>query len=104
MPNQQSKKRVFVAIIPLFVIITLSLLTIFNLYNFLKPEAEVLSVSTSLEAEAAFWKTFLDKNPDYIPGWEEFAKISKDLNQTEDFNKAINKIRELDPNREESFY
>ena len=51
--------------------------------NVLGSETQINSQTISLE-ERNFWQEFLEKNPDYIPGWIEIGRLDK--------------VREIDPN------
>lgn len=54
-----------------------------NIQNYLNPK-KVLGVETQANPEEIFWKEFLTKNPNYIPGWIELGETKK--------------IGEIDPN------
>ena len=45
---------------------------------------KVLGVETQIDLEEKFWQEFLDKNPNYIPGWIEIGRNDK--------------VKEIDPN------
>lgn len=62
--------------------ITLLLLSALNIENYLTPK-EVLGIETE-NKEEAFWNEFLEKNPDYIPGWIELGRLDK--------------VKQIDPN------
>ncbi len=64
-------------------IIFLLLLTAINIKNYLTPK-KVLGIQIQSEDPTNFWKDFVDKNPNYIPGWIEIGRIDK--------------IKEIDPN------
>ena len=68
-------------------IITLLLLSALNIESYLAPK-DILGVRTTISEadsiEVDFWKTFLEANPDYIPGWIEIGRWDK--------------VRQIDPN------
>ena len=64
-------------------IIFILTLTSINIKNYLSPK-KVLGIQTQSGDLETFWKEFVNKNPDYIPGWIEIG--------------GINKIKEIDPN------
>ncbi|MGA2910445.1 MAG: hypothetical protein ABSE04_01410 [Candidatus Microgenomates bacterium] len=68
---------IFVAI--LFVL----LLTSVNIDNYLAPK-KVLGIETQVGSNEKFWEDFLNKNPNYIPGWIEIGRTDK--------------MKEIDPN------
>lgn len=60
-------------------VITILLLTSFNLANYLAPK-KVLGIETNTEEilkEKDFWNKFLSKNPEYLPGWLEIGRLDK---------------------------
>ena len=64
-------------------IIFILLLTSTNIGSYLTPK-KVLGVETQIDLEEKFWQEFLDKNPNYIPGWIEIGRNDK--------------VKEIDPN------
>ena len=56
------------------------------------------SKKESPQKEIAFWKEFLNENPEYFPGWVELAKIQLEQNNTAGYNYAIHKGKEINPN------
>lgn len=82
--NRSSAKRFILICIAVLAILFLASI---NIKNFLSPK-KVLGTEISEEAELsqdnAFWEKFLNKNPDYIPGWIEIGRFDK--------------VREIDPN------
>jgi len=71
-------------------ILLILLLTAFNLQGYLG-EKKVLGASIvqaadnfKPQADRAFWEDFVNKNPNYIPGWIELGRMDK--------------VREIDPN------
>lgn len=102
MPKQPVQKDFFkIFFIPVAVIFLLLLAT-FNLQSYLKTEDEglVLGDTASLNEESVFWKEFLISDPNYIPGWEEYAKINHKLGNREVVEAALKRIEEIDPNYE----
>lgn len=82
--NRNSAKNFILICIAILVIL---LLASVNIKNFLSPK-KVLGTETGDETEfsqdRAFWESFLNKNPDYIPGWIEVGRMDK--------------VKEIDPN------
>lgn len=75
-----------------FVLLCIAILAVLflasvNIKNFISPK-KVLGTETSEETDASqekiFWENFLNKNPDYIPGWIEVGRMDK--------------VKEIDPN------
>lgn len=63
-------------------VVTILLLSALNIENYLAPK-EVLGVEIE-NKEEEFWNEFLEKNPNYIPGWIELGRLDK--------------VRQIDPN------
>jgi hypothetical protein len=64
-------------------IIFILLLASANIGSYLTPK-KVLGVETQVNLDEKFWQEFLDKNPNYIPGWIEIGRNDK--------------VKEIDPN------
>ena len=64
-------------------IIFILLLASANIGSYLTPK-KVLGAETQVNLEEKFWQEFLDKNPNYIPGWIEIGRTDK--------------VKEIDPN------
>jgi hypothetical protein len=64
-------------------IITLLLLSALNIKNFLTPKV-VLGIEDINLINEDYWREFLEKNPDYIPGWIELGRFDK--------------VKQIDPN------
>lgn len=79
--------RVNKAAIHILVITTILfilLLTSINIEHYLAPK-KVLGAETFVPTKTdVFWQEFLNKNPDYIPGWIEVGRMDK--------------VKEIDPN------
>jgi len=71
--------ELFIFVSALFVL----LLTSININNYLTPK-KVLGAETQVNSTDKFWQDFLNKNPDYIPGWMEIGRTDK--------------VKEIDPN------
>lgn len=101
MPKQPAEKELFKSVLlPFLVVITLLLAT-FNLVEYLSTETKneaVLSSTSALGQESEFWEEFLSENPNYIPGWIEYAKINYQLENPEQAEFAISQIERIDPN------
>jgi hypothetical protein len=82
MKTAQKFKQAYFQIFVYFLIVFLLLLTSLNINNYLSPKV-VLGVTTEDES-GTDWQEFVNKNPNYIPGWIE-------LGQTD-------KVRGIDPN------
>ena len=108
-PKKLSKKGGFDFLLFLIVAgtIVVLVLSVFNffLYSTTK-NREVLGIKiqtdakTVLSFEKSFWQAFLKKNPSYLPGWLELAKIEVQLEDIDNAKEALNKAREIDPNSE----
>lgn len=101
MPKQPSLKDVSKSIFIPFIVIILLLLATFNFVTYLdnsSSKSAVLSDTSSLGDESAFWEKFLNDNPDYIPGWEEYARINYQLENFNEASLAIEEIKRIDPN------
>ena len=59
------------------------LLTAVNIENYQAPK-KVLGVEMQVVSSDKFWEDFLNKNPNYIPGWFEIGRMDK--------------VKEIDPN------
>ena len=58
-------------------ILFILLLASINIEYYLAPK-KVLGVETTASTQGdVFWQDFLEKNPDYIPGWIEVGKMDK---------------------------
>ncbi|HTK03725.1 MAG TPA: hypothetical protein VL401_03100 [Alphaproteobacteria bacterium] len=64
-------------------IIFILLLTAININKFLQPKKQVLGIETQ-NTEREFWRDFVEKHPNYIPGWIELGDLDK--------------IKQIDPN------
>lgn len=64
-------------------VVFILLLASTNIRSYLAPK-KVLGVETQINLDEKFWQEFLDKNPNYIPGWIEIGRNDK--------------AREIDPN------
>ncbi len=81
-----SAKRVNKAAIELFIFVAallVLLLSAVNIESFQSPK-KVLGAEVQINSDDKFWQDFLNKNPDYIPGWMEIGRIDK--------------VKEIDPN------
>lgn len=76
----KSAKEVFIYVVFLFIL----LLTAINISNFLQPQKKVLGITSQENTDEEFWREFLEKHPNYIPGWIEL--------------KRLDKVSEIDPN------
>lgn len=59
-------------------------ITSLNINNYSKPKQVKVLGTETVNKEEIFWQDFLNKNPDYIPGWIETGKMDK--------------AKEIDPN------
>lgn len=73
-------KELFIYVFLLFIL----LLTSINIGNYLAPKETKVLGSETENKEEVFWQDFLNKNPDYIPGWIEMGRTDK--------------VTEIDPN------
>ena len=85
--SKQKKQNIYKEICSYIFVLIVMILTSFNIYLFLKPN-KILGASTTYtngnNLKSVFWKNFLLKNPNYIPGLIE--------------NGDIQKASEIDPN------
>lgn len=58
------------------VIIALLFLSAINIENYLAPK-EVLGIESEEINNDIFWTEFLEKHPNYIPGWIELGRWDK---------------------------
>ncbi|KKS96207.1 MAG: hypothetical protein UV71_C0001G0081 [Microgenomates group bacterium GW2011_GWC1_43_13] len=72
-------RQLLVFIAALFVL----LLSAANIESYQSPK-KVLGAESQVNSNDKFWEEFLEKNPDYIPGWIEVGRIDK--------------VNEIDPN------
>lgn len=73
-------KEIFIYVFLLFIL----LLTSINISNHLTPKETKVLGSETENKEEVFWQGFLNKNPDYIPGWIEIGRTDR--------------VQEIDPN------
>lgn len=73
--------ELFIIVAALFVL----LLSATNIESYQEPK-KVLGAETQVNLDDKFWEEFLNKNPDYIPGWIEIGRMDK--------------VKEIDPNYE----
>jgi tetratricopeptide (TPR) repeat protein len=84
-------------------IVILLFLSSFNFHLYLSSDRQknkVLGEKTSLEEEKSFWVNFLTKNPNYLPGIIELAKIEWKLGNKEKALKLTKKARSINPDIE----
>jgi hypothetical protein len=68
-------KKVRLDLLLYFLVLIVLSLSAFNIHNLFAPEiVPVLGASTEY-SEADFWRVFLSKNKNYIPGWIEVGRI-----------------------------
>lgn len=82
--STSAKNFLLLCLIVLLVLVFASI----NIKTYLSPR-KVLGIEANNEAVETgstlkFWQDFLDKNPDYIPGWIEIGRMDK--------------AKEIDPN------
>ncbi len=70
-------KRVSQDLLLYVVILFILFLTAINLDNFLTPKKVLGAASNEKVNEQEFWESFLDKNPNYIPGFIETKQMDK---------------------------
>jgi hypothetical protein len=74
MSAKKVNQMIFEVLVYTFALIIL-ILTSININSFFKPK-EVLGIKT-VNNNKEFWREFLSKNPDYIPGWIEVGELEK---------------------------
>jgi len=88
-----------------FLIVILSL-SVFNIaYSFAPVQKNVLGAQKETYFKdqllrKKFWLSFLNSNPNYLPGWIELAKIESRLGNLQAANEAFETAQKIDPNSE----
>lgn len=59
-------------------------------------EKDVLGEATT--NQIFYWENFLKNNPNYLPGWVEYSKLTKESGFSEKTKEALERIKKLDPN------
>jgi len=72
-------RELFICVAVLFIL----LLSVVNIDGFLATK-KVLGIETQVSSNQTFWENFLNKNPNYIPGWIEIGRSDR--------------AKEIDPN------
>jgi len=72
-------KELLIFVAALFVL----LLSAANIESWQSPK-KVLGAESQANSNDKFWEEFLEKNPNYIPGWLEIGRVDK--------------VKEIDPN------
>ena len=67
-----------------FALLAILFLTAVNINSVSTQKEDVVLGAKTEITDDVFWKNFLDKNPEYIPGWIEIGRM--------------NKANEIDPN------
>lgn len=83
----------------LAIIVLLTIASI-NLNNYLNSQ-KVLGASVDaspLQNEKNYWQDLVSKNPSYVDGYLQLAKVSVELGNTNEAQSFINKAISLDPN------
>lgn len=75
--NDNTKLLFFIVIC--FVLLMLSMVNIKNYFSPKTLPERVLGAETHLDATEEFWNDFLNKNPNYVPGWIELGRMDKAL-------------------------
>lgn len=65
-------REILIIVSALFVLV----LTSINIENYLSP-VKVLGAEIQADSKEVFWTEFLNKNPEYIPGWIEIGRTDK---------------------------
>jgi hypothetical protein len=82
MKTAQKAHQPYFQILIYFFIVFLLLLTSLNINNYLSPK--IVLGATTEDGSGEYWQEFVNKNPNYIPGWIELGQIEK--------------AKEIDPN------
>lgn len=70
---KKSSKYLTIYILAIFIV----LLSLINIHGYLFPkETNVLGIEAT-NTEGIYWYDFLQKNPNYIPGWLEIGRPDK---------------------------
>lgn len=86
MPNFRVNSNLkFLALITgIFILLLLSLVNIKNYTSEKKVDDVVLGAKTEEISDVDFWNSYLNQNPNYIPGWIEIGRFDK--------------VKQIDPN------
>lgn len=76
-------RELLVFVAALFVL----LLSAANIESYQSPK-KILGTESQVNSDDKFWEEFLNKNPDYIPGWIEIGRTDK--------------VKEIDPNYQQT--
>ncbi len=92
-------KIIFTAILVLIISVS-----IYNLAILFSPREAKVVYAYQEEPRSnqliSFWNTFLEKNPEYLPGWLELAKLEIENDNFAKAFLATNQALEIDPNSE----
>jgi hypothetical protein len=70
---RKNKNTLLIYLVAIFMIV----ISFININIYLKQKTvKILGISTHGN-ETVFWKDFLEKNPNYIPGWIEIGRTDK---------------------------
>lgn len=100
MPKKTAKEDLLF-LISSIIIVSLLLLTAFNLKMFGQNQRKVLGAQIAqeeLEKEKTFWEKMVSENPTYIDGWLELSKILYLLGDKDYSMGAYNTARSINPN------
>lgn len=61
----------------------------------------VLGENTSKDEEIAYWRNFLDENPNYFIGWLELSKLEYDTGNLYNAKEDLNKAKNINPNSQD---
>lgn len=101
MSNAHWKNQVSFLLVSCALIILLSL-TSYNVSSYLYNN-RVLGASTeglneNLIDEKNYWESFLAKNPNYIPGWQQLSEMNEALGNNSEALKNLARVKQIDPN------
>jgi len=105
MPRKSKTKeanRFFVIILFTLLVILLALANVSLFYSNIAQD-NVLGASETIPEELTYLEGFLEKEPLYLPGWVEKARIEKELGLTGKYNESVKRIIHIDPNYEFNF-
>ncbi len=86
-------------------IILILILSLFNLIIYFSSTPKQIlglrmevNTNSVLETQKEFWNKLLSKNPTYVDGWMELAKIEVQLENIDNAKKAIDRAKKIEPN------
>ncbi len=69
--GKNAQKELYLSVL----VVILLFLSALNIFTYFKPR-KVLGAKTQIDSNE-FWKDFMTKNPEYLPGWIELGEFDK---------------------------